>query len=107
MSRLSFAGSWIRFWASLEDDPEDPRLVAQFVKDLTVLGLELVAVPAPPGLPSRGRSVRWQSVEGRLRLLVRHLEEEKVRELLDVVAIREAIIAQDVAVAPQLLDQGC
>ena len=40
----------------------------------------------------------------RLRLLVRHLEEQQVGELLDVVAVGEAVVAEDVAVVPELLD---
>ena len=43
-------------------------------------------------------------VERRLRLLVRHLQEEQERQLLDVVAIGEAVVAQDVAVVPELLN---
>src|SRR5207302_1928023 len=40
----------------------------------------------------------------RARAFVRHLEEEKVGELLNVIAVREAIVAQDVAIVPQFLD---
>ena len=39
-----------------------------------------------------------------LRLLVGHLEEQQVRQLLDVVAVGEAVVAEDVAVVPELLD---
>ena len=35
-----------------------------------------------------------------------HLEEEQKGELLDVVLIRQAVIAEDVAVVPELLDDG-
>jgi hypothetical protein len=37
--------------------------------------------------------------------LVRHLEEQQVGELLGVLDGRDAVVAQDVAVAPQLVDQ--
>jgi hypothetical protein len=40
----------------------------------------------------------------RLCALVRHLEEQQIRELLDVVAVRHAVVAEDVAVVPELLD---
>ena len=40
-------------------------------------------------------------------LLVGHLEEEQVGELLDIVAIGDAVVPQDVAVVPQALDDGC
>jgi hypothetical protein len=37
-------------------------------------------------------------------LLVGHLEEEEVGELLDVVAVGEAVVAEDVAIVPLLLN---
>ena len=45
-------------------------------------------------------------VERRLRLLVRHLQEQQVGELLDVVAVRQPVVAQDVAVVPEPLDEA-
>ena len=39
-------------------------------------------------------------------VLVVHLEEEQVGQLLDVVAVRHAVVAQDVAVVPETLDDG-
>ena len=36
--------------------------------------------------------------------LVRHLEEQQMGERLDIVAIRHAVIAQDIAVVPKLLN---
>jgi hypothetical protein len=38
--------------------------------------------------------------------LVGHLEEQQVSELLDVIAIRHAVVAEDVAVVPELLDDS-
>ena len=38
-------------------------------------------------------------------MLVGHLEEKKVGELLDVVAVAHAVVAEDVAVVPKLLDE--
>ncbi len=40
----------------------------------------------------------------RQRLLVGHLEEEQIGELLDVVAVGEPVVAQHVAVFPELLN---
>lgn len=40
------------------------------------------------------------------RLLVRHLQEEREGQLLDLVAIRQAVIAQDAAVVPELADKS-
>ncbi len=41
---------------------------------------------------------------GRLRPLIGHLEEQQIRQLLDVVAIAHPIVTQDVAVVPEFLD---
>jgi hypothetical protein len=41
-----------------------------------------------------------------LGALMRHLEEEQVSELLDVIAVGEAVIAEDVAVIPELVDES-
>ena len=37
-------------------------------------------------------------------LLVGHLQEQQIRELLEVVAVRQSVVAQDVAVVPELVD---
>ena len=39
-----------------------------------------------------------------MRALVGHLEEQQVGDLLDVVAVVDAVVAQGVAEAPELLD---
>ena len=43
-------------------------------------------------------------LNGGLTLLVRHLEEQEVRQLLDIVAIADAVVAEDVAIVPEALD---
>ena len=48
---------------------------------------------------------RW-FVERRLRLLVRHFQEQQKRQLLHVIAIRQTIIAENVAIIPKFLDKG-
>lgn len=50
----------------------------------------------------RAREVR----HGRLRSLVCHHQEEQERELLDIVAVGYAVVPEDVAVVPELLDDG-
>jgi hypothetical protein len=40
----------------------------------------------------------------RLRALVGHLEEQQIRQLFDVAAIAHPVVAQDVAVVPELWD---
>ena len=39
MSRLSLAGSWMRFWRLAEDDTHHPRLAAEFGEDVPVMDL--------------------------------------------------------------------
>jgi len=48
---------------------------------------------------------RRRLVERRLRLLIRHLQEEQEGQLLNVVAVRQPVVAKDVAVVPELLDE--
>ena len=36
----------------------------------------------------------------------RHLDEQQIRQLLDVVTIRHAVVAQHIAVVPEFLDDG-
>ncbi len=59
---------------------------------------------AIPGF-ERGPSILRRDRGRLLRALVRHLEEQQVGELFDEVAVAEAVVAQDVAVVPQLLDE--
>ena len=40
-------------------------------------------------------------------MLVRHLEEQEVGQLLDIVAVGEAVVTEDVAIVPELLDNLC
>ena len=44
-------------------------------------------------------------VERRPALLIRHLEKKQKRELLDIVAVRQPVVAQDVAVVPEFLNE--
>ena len=51
------------------------------------------------------RNLAGQIVRG-LRPLVRHLEEQQIRQLLDIVAIAYTVVAEDIAVIPELFDDG-
>ena len=53
-------------------------------------------VEAGGALEAGGHLIDW-----RLRLLVRHFQEKEKRQLLDVIAVGEIVIPQDVAVVPQ------
>ena len=44
-------------------------------------------------------------VKRRLALLVRHLEKQQKRQLLDIIAVGEPVIPQDIAVVPEFLNQ--
>ncbi len=89
-----------------EDDAQHPRLPAELGEDMTVMNLERVAVPLEERGPVETRGHDRRPRERRPRLLVGHLEEEQIRELLEVVAVREPVVPQDVAVAPQPLDEA-
>ena len=72
---------------------------------MAVVRLQLIAVALEQALPVKVLRNRRSLVERRPALLVGHLEEEQKRQLLDVVAVRKPVIAQDVAVVPEFLDQ--
>src|SRR6266699_3794590 len=73
---------------------------------MAIMRLQRVPIPAHQAIPpvplrnTRRLVIRW------LRALVGHLEEEQVGQLLYIIAIRHAIIAQQVTVIPQALDNG-
>jgi hypothetical protein len=48
---------------------------------------------------------RRSLIERRPALLNRHLEEQQKRQLLDIIPIRQPVIAQDVAIIPELLNE--
>ena len=68
--------------------------------------VEFVAIQANQRSPVQ---LLWDdrgTAEWGFGLLVRHLEEEQECQLFDVVLVRKAVVAQDVAVVPQFLDDG-
>ena len=89
-----------------EDDAEHARLPAELGQEVAVVDLELVAVAGEQARPVEALGDERRGAERRLRLLVGHLEEEQVGELLEVVAVGEAVVAQDVAVVPEALDEA-
>ena len=44
--------------------------------------------------------------DGQGQPFVRHLEEEEIRQLLDIVTIAHPVVPEDVAVAPEFLNDG-
>ena len=88
-----------------KDDGDQARALAQLGQDVAVMGFERVAVALEQALPAQ--VLRDGAGLAQLaHLLVGHLEKEQVRELLDVIAVRDAVVAQDVAVIPQALNDG-
>src|SRR5262245_34733101 len=72
---------------------------------MAIMRLQLVAIAFNQALTVKVLRNRRRLIERRPALLIRHLEEEQKRQLLDVVAIRQPVIAQDVAVVPKFLNE--
>ena len=91
----------------LEDQPEHAALLAQLAQRLAVVLLQLDPLhlrrrEVGPAVALRDRLL----LAGELGALVGHLEEEQEGELLQVVLVGEPVVAQDVAVGPELLDDA-
>ena len=88
----------------LEDLAEHSRLRAEMFEDVAILGLQGIAFLAEQARPViAGRDDRLPVV-GRLRLLVRHLEEEQERDLLHVGHVAQAVVPEDVGEVPGFAD---
>ena len=84
----------------LEDDAEHPALRAQLLETGTVLLFQRRAVEVQQRLPAElPRHNRFAFV-GRLRELIRHLEEQQQGQLLDVLEAGKPGVAQHAGVAP-------
>ena len=72
------------------------------------MNLKLVAVFLDKTFPVEtiwyGHSMLCPDTKWRLRLFISHLEEKEIRQLLDVIAIAYAVVAEDVAVVPETLN---
>jgi len=73
---------------------------------VAVVVKQLVTVAGQERGPGVGRRHDAGLVVGCCGALVGHLEEQQIGELLHVVAIAHAVVAQHVAVVPELLDEG-
>lgn len=67
---------------------------------------KLVAVALDEALPIVSFGDRALLVVGCSGALVRHLQEKQIGELLDVVAVRHAVVPEHVAIVSELLDDG-
>ena len=106
MRRLSLAGSWMRFCALRKIDAERAGLAGELLQDVPVGDLQLVAVGVEQPLPRALRRHDPLGLERPGLPLVRHLEEQQVRQLLGVLDRRDPVVAQHVAVRPQLVDEA-
>jgi len=101
-TRLSLAGSVSLFCALRKIVPIRP--FCQCLQRVTVLQLQIVAGQRPQLRPAPlGRNDR-RFAEMLAALLI-HLEEQQEGDLLDVVAIADALVTQDMRVVPDLGDQ--
>ena len=88
-----------------EDDPEKPLRLPELIKGVAVVDLELVAIALDERRPVITIWNAGLPTERRSRLFVGHLQKEQISELLDVVAVGQAVVAEDVAVVPEFLNQ--
>jgi hypothetical protein len=89
-----------------EDVAQHAGLLAQLVQQLHVVALQLGAALAAQALPVVALGDVRIAVVGRLAVLIGHLQEQQIGELLQVVAVAHAIIAQGVAEVPDFVDDG-
>src|ERR1022692_1024456 len=88
-----------------EDDAEDARLFAEILKGVAVVFLERDAVHFDEAGPVVIFGDGGLLVVRRAGAFVVHLEEEKIGELLDVIAVGDSVVAEQVAVVPDFVDE--
>ena len=87
-----------------EDGGDEAAPLAQFGQNLAIVAFQLVAVQVDQAGPTI--SVINGGWIANFAPLVIHFEEEEVGKLLDVIAVGEAVIAQNGAVVPEALDNS-
>jgi hypothetical protein len=88
-----------------EDDAEDARLLAEVFEGVAVMSFERDAIEFDEAGPVVVRGDGGLAVVGRAGALVVHFEEEEISELLDIVAVGDSVIAEEVAVVPDFVDE--
>ena len=106
MRRASLAGSWILFCALVKICPSMPFCSTEFAQRLDVVDFQFRAFELLERRPVVLLRHADFAAVGRLRVFVRHLEEDEVGELLEVVAVAHAVVAQRVAEAPDFGDDA-
>ncbi len=96
-----------------ENDAQHARPFAEGFQDVSVMGLQLVAILGqqagpvfPLGNGGSGVPPLFLTQIRRLRLFIRHFQEQEEGQLLDIIPVGKAVITEDVAVVPELLDEG-
>lgn len=89
-----------------ENQPEHAAAAAEGFQRVTVVNLQVVALEFQQGGPiepfrNGGRPVeRWPALH------IHHFKEKQESQLLNIVAVRQPVVAQDVAVVPEFLNEG-
>ncbi len=89
-----------------KDETKQALLAAQGFEDVAIVIEKLVAVTLDEALPAVLVQDDAFLVVRLLRALVRHFEEEQIGELLDIIAVTHPVVAEDVTVVPEFLDDG-
>jgi hypothetical protein len=89
-----------------ENDAEEAWPLSTFFQNMAVVGFQLVAILGQQRRPVLALGNGRRLVERRPRLLIRHFQEKEKGQLLDVIAVRQPFIPQDIAVIPKFLDEG-
>src|SRR5207302_359200 len=101
---LQFGGVLNLVLSFSEDDAEHPRLFAKLRQDMTVMAFQVVPVQTLKARPIQATRDESRPIVRGFHLLIGHLQEKQEGQLLDVVPVREAVIAENVAVIPELLN---
>jgi hypothetical protein len=88
-----------------KNDAEDARLFAEIFEGVAVVSFERDAVELDEAGPVVIFGGSGLLVIRRAGPLVVHLEEEKISELLDVVTVGDAVVAEQIAVVPDFVDE--
>jgi len=89
-----------------EDHTQHSTLFTQLNQDVAVLAVKVFAVQVFEAVPAQVLGDDGGFAVRRFGLLVRHFQEEQEGELFDVVTVREAVIAEEIAVVPEFLDDS-
>src|SRR5437016_4660964 len=72
---------------------------------MTVMNFQLVAILGQQRRPVFALGNGRKLLEWRLRLLIRHFKKQQKCELFNVIAVGQTVIAENVAVVPEFLDE--